>query len=229
MTKKLYVGKVWRFVYTIIDRRTTQKIYTGKHCTGILDDDYWGSGKYVNKKALEARGGTKNYIFQIEQYAKTNEELNELEVDWIHKNNTLWPNGFNLTLGGDGGWTYVNSLGLFPIIKEIQKELWEERGQKNFYYYAFTKEGRRERSLLGRERLRELYPNGATWPIGKKHSQISKLKIGLANKIKQKGQLNSQFGTMWITNNKHNIKIKKNAVIPKGYVRGRVMSASSIG
>ena len=66
MTKKLYVGKVWRFVYTIIDRRTTQKIYTGKHCTGILDDDYWGSGKYVNKKALEARGGTKNYIFQID-------------------------------------------------------------------------------------------------------------------------------------------------------------------
>ena len=37
------------------------------------------------------------------------------------------------------------------------------------------------------------------------------------------GERNSQFGTMWVTNEKTNLKIAKNAPIPEGFRAGRVM------
>jgi hypothetical protein len=37
----------------------------------------------------------------------------------------------------------------------------------------------------------------------------------------QKGETNSQYGTMWITNGETNKKIKKNEPIPEGYFPGR--------
>ena len=57
--------------------------------------------------------------------------------------------------------------------------------------------------------------------LGKKHSQETKDLIGLKNSIAQKGEKNSQFGTIWITNGIKPIKIKKDDVIPEGYIRGK--------
>ena len=57
--------------------------------------------------------------------------------------------------------------------------------------------------------------------LGKKHSQETKYLIGLKNSIAQKGEKNSQFGTIWITNGIKPIKIKKDDVIPEGYIRGK--------
>jgi hypothetical protein len=37
----------------------------------------------------------------------------------------------------------------------------------------------------------------------------------------QQGEKNSQFGTMWITNGQANRKVKKDATIPDGWIRGR--------
>jgi hypothetical protein len=37
----------------------------------------------------------------------------------------------------------------------------------------------------------------------------------------QRGETNSQYGTMWITNGETNKKIKKNEPIPEGYFPGR--------
>lgn len=41
----------------------------------------------------------------------------------------------------------------------------------------------------------------------------------------QKGNKNSQFGTMWITNGEKNLKIQKNQSIPKGYYPGRILKS----
>jgi hypothetical protein len=41
----------------------------------------------------------------------------------------------------------------------------------------------------------------------------------------QKGNKNSQFGTMWITNGEKNLKIQKNQNIPKGYYPGRILKS----
>ncbi len=44
-----------------------------------------------------------------------------------------------------------------------------------------------------------------------------------AHKGKHEGIKNSQYGTMWITNEKENKKIKKNASIPAGWRKGRTI------
>ena len=56
---------------------------------------------------------------------------------------------------------------------------------------------------------------------GKNHSDESKKKIGEKNSKNQSGNLNSQFGTVWITDGKNNKKIKKNDIIPEGWNTGR--------
>ena len=58
--------------------------------------------------------------------------------------------------------------------------------------------------------------------VGKKHKEESKKKIGESNSLKQKGNLNSQFGTCWITNGCENKKIKKIEIVPDGWKLGRV-------
>lgn len=68
---------------------------------------------------------------------------------------------------------------------------------------------------------------------GLKHTDKSKVKIGQANKIKQKGEGNSQYGTMWIHNieTKENKKIKSidlNNWIEQGWIKGRKLKINNI-
>ena len=56
---------------------------------------------------------------------------------------------------------------------------------------------------------------------GKLHSEESKGKIGEKNSVNQKGELNSQYGTIWITDGHLNQKIKKDSQIPENWYRGR--------
>jgi hypothetical protein len=64
--------------------------------------------------------------------------------------------------------------------------------------------------------------------LGKKHTEESKTKIGRKNSKYQTGSGNSQFGTMWITNNIENKKIKKHDLIPEGWRKGRIMFETNI-
>jgi basic membrane lipoprotein Med (substrate-binding protein (PBP1-ABC) superfamily) len=61
----------------------------------------------------------------------------------------------------------------------------------------------------------------------KKHLEESKKKISSSMLFKQKGPLNSQYGTCWITNGQENKKIKKEELdiwLFKGYYKGRVIT-----
>jgi hypothetical protein len=44
----------------------------------------------------------------------------------------------------------------------------------------------------------------------------------MKNSLSQKGEKNSQYGTMWITDGIVNKKIKKEQDIPFGWKRGRI-------
>lgn len=58
---------------------------------------------------------------------------------------------------------------------------------------------------------------------GKHHTEETKEKMSLSHKGKHIGENNSQFGTIWITNNiDENRKINKNEKLPKGWAKGRI-------
>ena len=65
--------------------------------------------------------------------------------------------------------------------------------------------------------------------IGKKHKDETKLKMSVSAKGKHDGEKNSQYGSMWITNEKENKKIKKTDSIPSGWRKGRVMESGQDG
>jgi hypothetical protein len=71
------------------------------------------------------------------------------------------------------------------------------------------------------------FVDGSIFPIwkGRRHSEDSKKKIGEKNSINQRGEKNSQHGTLWINREGKNIKIKKNDLnryLIMGWVSGRV-------
>ena len=89
------------YIYLIIDTTNGMK-YTGKHhyhIEGQLDPNYHGSGTII-KNIYKKRPETLK-----EEYIKTcysEEEMNSDEQHYIEVFDTLWPNGYNLTEGGDG-------------------------------------------------------------------------------------------------------------------------------
>ena len=59
---------------------------------------------------------------------------------------------------------------------------------------------------------------------GKKHSEETKEKMSESKKGTGCEEKNSQYGTIWITNEIENIKINKSDSIPSGYRKGRNMN-----
>ena len=89
------------YIYLITDTTNGMK-YTGKHhyhIEGQLDPNYHGSGTII-KNIYKKRPETLK-----EEYIKTcysEEEMCSDEQYYIKVFKTLWPNGYNLTEGGDG-------------------------------------------------------------------------------------------------------------------------------
>lgn len=60
----------------------------------------------IGKKGLFARAikkyGMLNFVFEVIDTADNRLDLNEKEILWINKLNSITPNGYNLTVGGEG-------------------------------------------------------------------------------------------------------------------------------
>lgn len=89
------------YIYLIIDL-TNWKKYVGQHHYHLekLDSNYHGSGTIISK-IYKKRPETLKEVYLKTCY--TQEELNEWEKYYIKFYNTLWPNGYNLSEGGEGG------------------------------------------------------------------------------------------------------------------------------
>ena len=193
------------YIYLITDTTNGMK-YTGKHhyhIEGQLDPNYHGSGVII-KNIYRKRPETLK-----EEYIKTcysEEEMCSDEQYYINFYDTLWPNGYNLTEGGDGVLPSdetrrkmseshkgkpPHNKGI-PMSEETKKKLSEAIKEK----FIYDEEYRRKISEAHKnisddvhrkmsESRKKLYSSGMKHPmLGKQHSEESKKKMSESHKGK---------------------------------------------
>lgn len=96
------------------------KYYIGKQTIIFENDTYYGSG-LILKRAIK-KYGKENFKKEIIQECKK-DELDEMEIYWIEKLNSLIPFGYNITKGGTGGDILTNNPNKNLIKKKISNSL----------------------------------------------------------------------------------------------------------
>lgn len=213
MNKKFYL------IYQITNI-VNGKIYIGKHETNILDDNYFGSGKLLNK--AKEKYGLENFVKTILFYCANREEMNLLECYVITPEFCKRTDVYNIMEGGHGGWNYINATnklngGNFTDHKKYASIT--GAGVKRFWN-SLTVEEKEKRTKIASDFLVE---NRYDW-TNKHHSDKTKLKIGKTNSLRQRGKNNSRYGTMWICNDitRESKSILKTDPIPNGWRKGRI-------
>ena len=188
----------------------TGRYYIGMHSTNNLDDGYMGSGKRLRYSLR--KHGKENHVKEILEFFDSRELLVEREKEIVNSELICDEQCMNLKCGGTGG--FVN--------KEHEEKA--HNGLTNWLKQKWLIDisYRNKQSKLSAIRLKETHKSGKIKYgisfLGKKHSEDSKI---LMRKSKNIGKDNSQYGTMWITNDTENKKINKNADIPAGWYKGR--------
>lgn len=217
--------------YTVykVTNKISGKFYIGTHKTKNLDDDYYGSGKYL-KRAIEKHGienFEKEILFVFDNY----QDMFDKETEIVNEDFLAEENTYNLRIGGFGGWNYLNDgsedhvarakLGGINARKKSDKTCEKIYG-KNWRSLNASKANATIKKMINADPDYFKTRNMANFS-GKKHTKETKQKIGQANSIKQSGKSNSQYGTIWIYNLtlKRSKRIMKTDSIPEGWQKGR--------
>jgi len=205
--------KVYHYIYKTTNLKTG-KFYVGMHSTDNLNDGYLGSGLRLRRSIR--KHGKDNFKLEILEFLPDRSSLKDREKELVNENLLKDPMCMNLKQGGTGGNIGING-----------EVFGGDKFQAAIKYWQIPENKKRliERNReVGKMRFKngELNNWKCDW-TGKKHKEESKQKIGSTNSIKQKGLLNSQFGTCWITNGIENKKIKKSDSIPNGWKIGRFL------
>jgi hypothetical protein len=181
------------------------------HSTDNLEDGYMGSGKRlwnsINKH------GKENHVCEILEFLPDRSSLKTREKEIVNVELINEDLCMNLQLGGGGG---ISSNKHLLSLREGSK-IW----LKNKWNDVIYSESIKKQLYINMKRA---HANGNVKYdtfTGKSHSEETKLKIGAANSIKQKGSNNSQYGKCWITNDIESKKINKGDIMPEGWRLGR--------
>lgn len=207
------------------------KYYIGMHKTNNLSDGYLGSGTLLRRAV--SKYGKEKFKREILEFCSNREELKEKEKEYVNENVISDENSYNLKLGGEGGFDYINnnSLNVTALTNARKKFLELIRTNPSFkeFWQRRLKESKTE-ELLSRisTSLKEKWKrDGHPWK-GRKRSEETKRKIGRTNSANQTGEKNSQFGTCWISNPliKKSIRIGKEQLydyICEGWIKKRII------
>jgi hypothetical protein len=202
--------KKYNYIYKTTNLKN-EKFYVGMHSTDNLNDGYLGSGDRLRRSIR--RNGKDNFKLEFLEFLPNRASLSLREKELVNESLLKDPMCMNLSLGGQGG---LNSIEHGIKLKEGASK-WAKAQWKNSEY-------REKISSVLRNNMKESHRLGKTkydTTKGKNISEEHKRKIGEANKIKQSGSANSQFGTCWITNGTENKKVNKTNGLPDGWSFGR--------
>lgn len=212
-----------------VTNKINGKSYIGKHQTNDVNDDYMGSGKHL--KYAQNKYGIDNFNKEILYIFNSEEEMNNMEREIVDEDFILREDTYNLVLGGDGGFNYINSNNLNNSNNnhnKARREHLELIETDSVYKDEWTKKIK--------EGIQKVIDSGDYIPgsyclgkpnafRGKNHTEDSKTKISESKKGTGTGKSNSQFGTCWIhnLNLKKSKRIKKDGLkqyIDKGWIKG---------
>jgi hypothetical protein len=201
------------------------KIYIGSHKTNKLDDIYLGSGKYL-LRAIE-KHGVENFTKEILFVLDNPEDMYAKEAELVDDIFLSEANTYNLKKGGFGGFDFINKYqnddyitvrrnnGLksnFKTKPEFHPKWQPKYGKDNPGF------GKRNATCFSNNRdIQQRACLNAHSPESNRKRKETYDKIN-----HQVGTKNSQYGTIWVTNDLENKKIRKNEVIPEGWRQGRV-------
>ena len=193
----------------------TGRYYIGMHSTINLEDGYLGSGKRLRYSIR--KHGEENHIKEILEFFETRELLVEAEINAINEDMIDDNNCMNLQLG-DGGFSSEEHR--LKANKSSRESFKKRLNEDEEFRKSFIEHKRDHfKKLWGSGKFR----NNKNF-LGKKHTPETKLKMSESSKGVGTGKTNSQYGTMWITKDGLNKKIKKE-VLPdyeqQGWVKGR--------
>lgn len=129
------------YIYMLIDKRNGKK-YVGKH--NGKKDDYWSSGLVPNR--IANKHGRDIFTRVILEDGIDDEELNNKEIYYI-KLEDSFNNGYNSTLGGEGGNHWVNDK------TEEEIKLIREKQSKKLKGRVFTDETKRKMSESAKNKV----------------------------------------------------------------------------
>ena len=226
--------KKYYLIYKITNQ-INNKIYIGAHETNDKNDSYMGSGAYL--KRAQKKYGLNSFKKEILFECKSSDEMYQKEAEIVDEEFVARLDTYNLKVGGDGGWDYINSsskkktitskggIGKKKFLASLSKE------DKDTYYAKikilrnvlrelWSEEHKKEVSTNISNGLKEYYKNHVSANKGMKYSAETCKKLS----ENHKGNLNSQFGKMWICNDltKESKSILKTDPIPNGWRKGRI-------
>lgn len=208
-----------------ITNNVNGKIYIGKHETFNVDDNYFGSGKYL-KRAIKKYGFDK-FVKTILFECQNKEEMDLLEKCVVTQEFCDRDDTYNINVGGDGGWSYVNTQKLYIYADKTSDKYQQfivNLTIKNRKNALKRKEKQKTINAKISKSLNKHYENYHGENRGKwKWSDRQRNLL----KYAQCGSRNSQFGKKWIHNDMLKISFPVNEnflydYISEGYVLGRV-------
>jgi hypothetical protein len=226
--------------YTIykVTNKINGKIYIGSHKTKDLNDNYMGSGKYLNYAFN--KHGIENFTKEILYVFDTPELMYAKEAELVNKEFIAESNTYNLKVGGFGGFDYINSTPELVAKRDkyehkLAGRLAANKVIKEKYGPNYAKEHLEKIGKIGSQKFKEKYKHDEEFRKEhlKKTKKANLLSQSLEAKSKRKetmklnnhgkGEKNSQYGTQWIHNPLEKIskKIKKNELLPVGWSKGR--------
>lgn len=174
-----------------------KKFYIGKHITNNIDDGYLGSGKLL-QKAIE-KYGKNNFKKEILFIFDNELEMNKKEIELLTEEK-IYPNNkksYNLNLGGEGSFEYINKNNLSNTEKlkkrksEKMKEYWttERKIKKSVEMKKYNKKNGTERYSISLKNRYENMTQEEREKFSQKMSLINKninKRLDASEKIKKK-------------------------------------------
>lgn len=207
----------------------TGKYYVGMHSTSELEDGYFGSGKRLGYSLK--KHGKENHIREILEFFSDREFLRVREKEIVNEEMLRDPLCMNLNEGGDGSWHRSNDyLRKHP---EELKKISSAGGRGLIKRWRNDREFGEAQSRRISEQNEKLHREGKmkvpNWQ-GKSPSLSHRASMSIAMASAQKGEKNSQFGTVWIFHpvEKRNLKARPDQLaeyLKQGWCKGRIKVA----